>query len=294
MGGHYRAYIEKRFSGETMALIQQANTIIGEYENKGFSLTLRQLYYQFVARGLLGNTQANYNRLGSVISDGRMAGLISWTAIEDRTRNLRGTNTYTRPSEVLVAARAAYTLDKWEDQPMRPEVWIEKDALIGVIEPVCRELQVDYFGCRGYNSQSEQWRAGQRFARYFQKGQRPIIFHLGDHDPSGIDMTRDNQERLSLFAGVQVQVVRLALNFSQVEEHAPPPNPTKMTDSRAPDYVAKYGTESWELDALSPELISGLIRDAVLRVRDEALWDAALAREAADRDVLDLIVEENT
>jgi hypothetical protein len=153
---------------------------------------------------------------------------------------------------------------------------------------------VDYFACRGYNSQSEQWRAGQRLARYVQKGQRPIIFHLGDHDPSGIDMTRDNTERLGLFAGTPVMVVRLALNMDQVRHYNPPPNPAKLSDSRARDYVSKFGDESWELDALDPRVIQRLIRENVERIRNESIWQEALADEAADLDEIDIMIERMT
>lgn len=290
--GTYLCYVPKEFKGARFERIGIANAIIAEYEANGLSLTLRQLYYQFVARGYLPNSQRSYDNLGSLISEARLAGLVSWTAIEDRTRNLRGVNTYASPGEMLEGAAAGYRRDLWAGQPWRPEVWIEKDALVGVISEICVELRVDFFACRGYNSQSEQWRAGQRFAGYLQKGQRPIVFHLGDHDPSGLDMTRDNRDRLTTFAGVPVTVARLALNKGQVERYNPPPNPAKLSDSRAAGYVADFGYESWELDALDPRTIRDLIAEAVAQVRDEALWDQALAREAADRDRLDRAIEE--
>lgn len=285
-------YVPKKFRQGDLNLIATANQIIKEYEDDGYSLTLRQLYYQFVARGIFENVLSNYNILGRVISEGRMAGLVSWTAIEDRGRNLMGLNTKKNIPDALASAKESYRRDLWLDQPCRPEVWVEKQALEGVIGNICNDLRVDFFATKGYNSQSEQWRAGMRFARYVQKGQRPIVFHFGDHDPSGIDMTRDNQERLSLFAGVPITVIRLALNMEQVERYNPPPNPAKMTDSRAADYVEKYGEESWELDALDPPTIQALISDAVGRFRDEDKWSAALAQEAADRDNLDTMIEE--
>jgi hypothetical protein len=287
------AYTTKKFSQATLDTIHQANQIIRRYEAQGLVLTLRQLYYQFVARGLMPNSDASYNRLGTIVSDGRLAGLISWAAIEDRTRFLRGLSHYSHPAQAIAAVRKQYRRDLWATQPWRPEVWIEKDALVGVIEGICHELRVSFFACRGYSSQSEQWRAGRRFARRVQAGQRPIVFHLGDHDPSGIDMTRDNQERLSMFAGVQVQVVRLALNMDQVLQYNPPPNPVKLTDSRATSYRSEYGTEeSWELDALEPTVLRDLIADAVGRIRDERLWDEALRREAEDCRLLDEMTEE--
>lgn len=288
----FRCYQPKDFSQASLIQIEQANKIIQEYEGRGYSLTLRQLYYQFVARGLLDNVPANYNQLGKLVSDGRMAGLISWTAIEDRTRNLRGLRTMEKPSDALKAARADYALDLWQGQDWRPEVWIEKDALVGVIGAICDKLRVNFFACRGYNSQSEQWRAAQRFADYIRRGQRPIIFHLGDHDPSGLDMTRDNRDRLSLFVGAPVQVVRLGLNRDQIEQYNPPPNPAKVTDSRAKAYMAEHGDSSWELDALDPAVISKLIEDAVLRIRDKRQYDKMLAQEAADLDYLDILIDE--
>lgn len=284
-------YADIKFRETDLALLGKAVKIVEQYEEAGYAMSLRQLYYQLVARGHIENSQQSYTKVGRLISDGRMAGLVSWTAIEDRGRNLMGLATQLSPKEAVKAARAEYRRDLWEDQPYRPEMWEEKQALEGVIGPVCDEERINFFSTRGYNSMSEAWRAGQRFARYIQRGQRPVVFYLGDHDPSGIDMTRDVEERLTLFCGVPVQVIRLALNMDQIREVNPPPNPAKMSDSRAADYVAKYGDESWELDALSPDYLGTLIRNAVGAFRDAKLWDAALAREAADLDELDNVVE---
>lgn len=290
--GHYRKYRDINFRAAALEMIDQANKIIAEYEAQNLDLTLRQLYYQFVGRGLLGNTDKNYKQLQSVISDGRIAGLVSWTAIEDRTRNLMGLDNFSSPGQAINRLARAYRRDLWAEQPWRPEVWVEKEALVGVIQGICNELRVDFFACRGYNSQSEQWRAGQRFARYQMKGQRPIVFHLGDHDPSGLDMTRDNRDRLEMFAGVPVMVQRLALNMKQVEELNPPPNPAKLTDVRAAAYVEEFGDSSWELDALSPTYIRDLIRDAVRRVRDEELWELSLGKEMSEVRLMEQFAED--
>lgn len=290
--GVYLRYIDKRLGDASMVIIGQALQIIFEYDKQGLDLTLRQLYYQFVARGLLRNSQSEYNRLGSIISDGRLCGLLPWDKLVDRTRGLSGHETYETPKAFLKEVIPQYKRDLWQDQAWRPEVWVEKEALTGVVSGICSQLRVDFFACRGYNSQSEQWRAGQRLAQYISKGQRPIIFHLGDHDPSGIDMTRDNRERLEMFAGTPVIVQRLGLNMDQVEELQPPPNPTKLSDSRAEGYVQRFGYESWELDALDPTYIRNLIDDAVTRIRDEEVWGRSLAREVNDRDRLQTLAEE--
>lgn len=289
--GHYVAYVPRDFRADALLRIETANKIIVEYERKGMPLTLRQLYYQHVARGLLPNHPREYAKLGDLINDGRLAGLISWTAIEDRGRNLKGLATQISPVQAVKNILPSYRIDKWHNQEWRPEVWVEKTALEGVVGSICNTLQVDFFACHGYNSQSEQWRAGRRFAGYLAKGQRPIVFHLGDHDPSGIDMTRDNRDRLTMFCGHPVLVVRIALNMDQVERYKLPPNPAKLTDTRATGYIAKYGDESWELDALDPEVIRDLIKENLLRIRNEDKWNEALTEEAHDKLDLESMIE---
>lgn len=284
-------YENKRFNDARLEMIEKVNQIITKFETQGYILTVRQIYYQFVKNAWIPNTEQSYNILQSVINDGRLAGLISWTAIEDRERNLMGLKHYNSPAEALREMKAEYRLDLWQGQSFRPEVWVEKKALEGVIGRICNELRVDFFACKGYNSQSEQWRAGQRFANYIRRGQRPIVFHLGDHDPSGIDMTRDNRERLEMFAGYPIIVQRIALNMDQIEELQPPPNPAKVTDSRAADYIAKYGESSWELDALDPQYISDLIENALLQIREEEKFDAMLQKEVDDKMLFDEFIE---
>lgn len=281
------SYVERRFSPGSLAVIEQANEIIDEYAAQGFDLTLRQLYYQFVSRDLLANRQREYKRLGSIVNDARLAGLIDWERIVDRTRELKKNNHWESPAEIVQACAKQFRIDRWATQPVRPEVWIEKDALIGVIEGVCRELDVSYFSCRGYTSQSEMWTAAQRLIEYTVEGQTPIIIHLGDHDPSGLDMTNDIERRMTLFFEHEgwdpPEVRRIALNMDQVEEYGPPPNPAKITDSRAEACINKHGTESWELDALEPGVMADLIRHEVLGVRDEDLWEEKDEEESRGR-----------
>ncbi|HEV8670973.1 MAG TPA: hypothetical protein VGS01_09595 [Candidatus Limnocylindria bacterium] len=285
------AYIERRFAAGTLDVIDKANTIIAEYAAQGFVLTLRQLYYQFVSRDFIANKQTEYDRLGSIINDARLAGLIDWEAIEDRTRELESVSHWNEPSEIVSTAADSFRIDKWATQKIRPEVWIEKDALAGVFEGVCRELDVAYLSCRGYTSQSEMWRAGRRLARYRKLGQTPFILHFGDHDPSGIDMTRDIRERLEMFIGAKLRLLRVALNKDQVDQYDPPPNPAKMTDSRFAGYVAEYGDESWELDALEPATLAALVRAQIETVRDEAKWRKAVGEETEHRTSLAAIAE---
>ncbi len=265
-------YTPRKFSPASMGMINKANEIIAEYESQGFSLTLRQLYYQFVARDLIPNNIKSYKNLGSVINDGRLAGLIDWNHITDRTRSLKKRLHWTDPADIINAVARSYHIDMWANQKYRPEVWIEKDALAGVIESVCQELDVPYFSCRGYTSQSEMWVGAQRIENWSQdKDQIPVIFHFGDHDPSGKDMTRDIVDRLELFMG-GVKLERLALNMNQIQKYKPPPNPAKITDSRSTAYIAEFGSQSWELDALEPKVITDLIRKSVNALKDKKIW----------------------
>lgn len=279
-------YVERRFNGATRQVIDQANHIIDEYAAQGFDLTLRQLYYQFVARAILPNTVQSYKRLGGIISDARLAGLIDWDRITDRTRNIRALSHWSDPAEIIRACVHSFRLDKWGTQPYRVEVWIEKDALVGVFEDVCQELDVPLFSCRGYTSQSEVWSAGQRLRAYKRCGQSPVILHFGDHDPSGLDMTRDVEQRLVMFAGCAVDVKRLALTHDQVEEFDPPPNPAKETDARFAAYQQLHGDESWELDALDPATLAALVRDAVDELREVDAWETAVEQEEEARRLL--------
>lgn len=300
-------YTAKKFNAEHKTIVDRANAFIATYQAQGYTLTLRQLYYRFIAtdtfpqswvdaeynlKNGLGvdtkNTVKNYKKLGDIISAGRRAGLIDWDAIEDRTRNLRRITAWSSPAEIIAACAEQFDVDFWKDQDHRVEVWVEKDALIGILEPVCTELHVPYFSCRGYTSDSEVWAAAQRLARYdTAEGKVPLVIHLGDHDPSGKDMSRDILDRLRLFssnmAAAEIEVRRIALNWDQIEQYTPPPNPAKSTDARYKKYEEEFGDESWELDALDPDVIADLIRDAVRVLIDVDAWAAAEERRDEGR-----------
>lgn len=288
------AFIDKRFNNATKAVVAQANVILSEYIEQGFRVTLRQLYYQFVARGLLPNTGAAYSRLGRIISEARLLGLIDWDAIEDRTRNLQRLSCWDSPRDMVASCRDQFRLDLWADQAVYIEVWIEKEALVGVIADTCDRLRVPYFACRGYVSQSEMFDSAVR--RIMPRLDDPDtscdsarIIHLGDHDPSGIDMTRDIRDRLRLFTGLPITVERIALTLEQIKKYKPPPNPTKQTDSRSADYNRRYGYECWELDALTPGVLDDLIRHAVEPHIEPRRWRQAEAREDDERYLLEHI-----
>ncbi len=250
---------EFNFRSGTLAVIEQANAIIDEYQADGYDLTLRQLYYQFVARDLIPNSQSEYNKLGTTVNNGRLAGLIDWDAIKDRTREMHQNYHEISPEQAIKYTAKCFALDTRKTQDIYIEAWVEKEALVGVLERVCRELDIPWFACRGYVSQTAMYEAAMRCIR--QRRQEIVILHMGDHDPSGVDMTRDNNDRMVMF-GVDLTVERIALNMDQVEKYNPPPNPAKLTDSRCTGYIDRFGNKSWELDALDPKTLTALIRKA--------------------------------
>jgi hypothetical protein len=275
-------YVDRNFSAESLEVIDRADALCADYAAQGYNLTLRQLYYQFVSRAWIPNSQQSYKRLGSIVNDARLAGLIDWDHITDRTRNLESLAAWGSPSDIIDAVAAQYRTRRWADQPNYVEVWVEKEALADVVSRPADRWQVPYFSCRGYVSQSEMWGAAQRILNAEKRGKRAIIIHLGDHDPSGIDMTRDIRDRLEIF-GTGVRVRRIALTMEQVQQYDPPPNPAKLTDARAEGYIATYGDESWELDALDPATLDALIEDEILSWLDRRRWDAATEQMEEER-----------
>lgn len=265
--------------------VAQANRILDDYSRQGYTLTLRQLYYQFVAQGLTSeNTQQAYKNLGKLVTKARNNGLIDWLAIEDRGRGISGLYLYEEDERaVLDGLEYGLNLDLWERQESYVEVWVEKDALSNVMDRACRKWHVPYLATKGYLSASEAWRAGQRFERKRAEGKNVIMIHLGDHDPEGIDMTRDNEERLVKYSQGVATVTRIALTMAQVEEHNPPPNYAKASSSRFNGYVDNYGEECWELDALEPATLVDLIDSEIRKHVDMSIWQQTKDDEKHER-----------
>lgn len=263
-------YIDKTFSAERERIIREADEMMVSYAVDGYDLTLRQVYYQFVARDLFPddrrwtwtgtkwirdpdgtkNAEPNYKWLGKILNDARLAGRLAWDIMVDRTRELRHVSHWSSPGEILRLCAEQYRIDTRVDQSNYIEVWVEKDALAGIVLAACETLDLDSIICRGFVSQSAMWQAAQRFASH--RDQKAVLLYLGDHDPSGIDMVRDIRERLNETFQTAVEVVPIALTMEQVTALGCPPSPAKVTDSRYHAYRSEYGDDSWELDAMEP------------------------------------------
>lgn len=270
------AYKEFRFNAGTLALINTMDNIVREYVEQGFKLTVRQLYYQLVARDVIPNTLQSYKRAASILNEARLAGMIDWTIIEDRTREFVRRQRWESGADILEAAAQSYHMDMWVDQDTRCFVIIEKEALVGVLEPMCRKWDVPVLAARGYPSSTVIREFALEDIVPSVKDQHIVVFHCGDHDPSGIDMSRDLQERISLFSYQDIELRRIALNMDQIVQYSPPPNPAKTTDSRYDGYRRLYGDESWELDALPPTDLSKLVEDQIEAIVDMDLWTERL------------------
>lgn len=294
-------YEEWHPQGAILRMIDHSNTIIDSYAAQGYDLTVRQLYYRIIGLDLFPedrrwrqiedtkkwvrdpqgtkNAPPNYKWLGGFISKGRMAGMIDWNSIVDRTRSMDENAHWTSAQEILDNAAAGFALNKWAGQPHLPFVMCEKEALSGILHPVCKENDIPFSANRGYSSSSHLYQVAMKLRRLQDAGQTPVILYFGDHDPSGLDMDRDVWERISKLGDFSLEVTRLALTMEQIEKLQPPPNPTKITDSRADAYIQQYGVESWELDALDPAMLAQIAKDAILSWRDDEAWNALLEEE---------------
>lgn len=270
-------YISKNFSRQSYDLIDYMDALIEDYQAQGYVLTVRQLYYQLVARGVIENTLQSYKRTANLINDAKLAGLLDWDAIEDRTREFQVNPHWSDGSSIIRSAAHSYGQDMWTNQSCRVFVVIEKEALIGVLQGLCSKWDVPILAARGYPSGTVLRDFAERhLIPAIEADQHVQVLHLGDHDPSGIDMTRDLIERLQLFTRsylTEDNLDRIALTMDQVEEIRPPENPAKTTDSRFASYRRQYGTSSWELDALTPQYLNQLVGDHIEQWVDLSCWE---------------------
>lgn len=291
-----QAYIKKRFSEQRLRLLGVINAILSDYDAQSLDLSLRQLYYQLIATAYdklpddwidpktgSKNNIKSYKKVGDLVNDGRLAGYIDWDLLKDRGREVDRLPMWDDPVDRLEWAAKTHRLNKWRDQATALWVMIEKQALEGVMIPICRRLEVPFIANKGYSSASSMYEIGREMLWHRRNGQEIHVLYLGDHDPSGLDMTGDVKKRLEMFSEGCVDVDRLALNFDQVQTYNPPPNPAKETDSRYKAYRDEWGEECWELDALTPTVLTALVREAVESYRDDDAWSQSLEQQEIER-----------
>lgn len=251
--------VQKRITKKRRQLIESIDAIASEYSAQGMRITVRQVYYQCVSRGIMPNSKKEYEKISDLVADGRMAGLIDWDAIEDRTRYKRANAHWDSPQEIIRAAAKQYRIDTRATQPNYVEAWVEKDSLVSILEQTCSRLDVPCFSCRGFPSITALHEAAERF----RDKENAIILYAGDHDPSGLKIPQVITERFADFE-VNVQLHRIGLTLEQIRELDLPSFPAKQSDNNFKEYFMNTGlTESWELDALSPDTLSAMFENAI-------------------------------
>jgi len=278
---------------ETVAAVNQ---VINQYS---IPLTLRQIYYRLVAGGLIPNRRSAYNGLSAQLVKAREMREVPESRIVDRSRSIED-RAYDSPEDFLDAAiwttENRFFYRYWKTQDVYCEAWVEKDALAQVIAGAVEELNTIVAPSRGYSSYSYIRDAVRRFQKNRGEAERVVILYFGDHDPSGLDMTRDLQDRFNAYSRgflFTVEVKRIALSFDQVQEYDLIPNPTKITDSRAGGYIAKYGDECWELDAIEPDELVRLVRESAEgEVTDWETWDELKVQDEKEREEIRRAIKE--
>lgn len=284
-------YRDIKLSKDNKVRLQTINSIIQEYQDDGYVLTLRQLYYQLVSRDVIPNQQKEYAKLSKLLKEGRMSGIVDWSAIEDRLREPEKPASFDSPEDILQAGINQYQVPRMEGQSNYLEVWVEKDALSGVLKRITEKYHVPIVVNRGYSSITAMHDAFDRFTRAMQgDADRITVIYLGDYDPSGIDMIRDVKNRILEFSQqdniYDFEIAPIALTRKQIEQYDPPPNPAKMTDPRAGKYVSEHGTTSWEVDALPPKVLNKTLEDAIVKRIDVSMYENMVAKEAGDKERL--------
>lgn len=254
-------------------IIENAVEIIDRYEPG--ELTLRALHYQLVGRGMT-NSMQRYKRVVAAMEVARWDGQVDFETFSDLDREVVGatdaeptnvTSAITTGEQQVRAWMQAYNKNRWENQPIYPELWIEKKALQSIFAPVTSSNDVGLFPVKGYPSLTALYEAAQRFKEHTENGKECVILYFGDYDPSGEDIPRSIHENLTRM-GVEVDVRRFALFEYQVRDWKLPPAPTKETDSRTANWD---GIGQVELDAVPLEQLRRMAQDAINSVFDTDL-----------------------
>jgi len=277
------------------ATVHAVNKVINEYD---FRLTVRQIYYRLVSPPfqLFSNSLRSYKNLIRILTKARERGDVDWTRIEDRRRHTsEGESGYDSVEDYLKSWANAldnlglhYNRKRWTAQHKIVQVWVEKEALASLFEQATAPYGVVVFPTVGYSSLTMFMEALQQFQRTEKD---IVILDYRDHDPSGVDMTRDVRDRLAKYAGIlcyddvaeRLEIKRVALTIDQVRSLGLSPNPTKKADKRSPAYIAQYGDQCWELDAYPPDQLRQLIEDAIRGEIDLGAWDRVGEESASER-----------
>ena len=267
-------------------IIEKSIPIVQSYDQ---NITLRGLHYRLVVLEGMTNTMKNYKRVVSAMIQARWDGLLDFSDFVDHDRETLGeteskdTDVYEKIDDARDQIKAwmrIYSKNRWENQPVYPEVFIEKKALIGVFQDVCRKNAIALNPCKGYPSLTFINDAAGRFQEAINNGKEPVILYFGDYDPSGEDIPRSIEDNLARM-GVIVEVRRIALMEQQVLDWDLPPAPAKITDSRTATWD---GLGQVELDAVEPNELMSMCQHAIDEVFDDELHIDLLNTESKEKE----------
>jgi hypothetical protein len=259
----------------TTRFIEQALEVLEREE----PMTIRQLFYRLVSARVIENTLSGYRRVSWTLTKIRKDGRCPFDWIVDRSRPEYTPSVWEDAKEYLTMCKVGYRKDYWHDQPKYVEVWVEKDAIVGAIEPVTDELGVPIRVGRGFLSTTRVAEIAKMLARV---GKGKHIFYLGDHDPSGQCIEQEVKGRILSLGSKPFKLVRLAIHPEDITKFDLPPLRVKDSDSRTAKFTAKYGSECVELDALPPAELRRRLRAAIEALLDVEKWDRAALVEKVE------------
>ena len=270
-----------RSSRRTRAEIDHIRAVIHDVLRADNPMTARQVFYRLVSLSVIGKTEAEYK--GTVIrllGEMRLSGDLPFGWLADNTRWMRKSRSFDSAGEALRITAQTYRRAIWSNQPAYVEVWLEKDALAGVLLEVTDPYDVPLMVTRGYASLSYLYEAARALAAQAKPAH---IYYFGDHDPSGLDITRATEQRLRQFAPeAEIHFKRVAVTTQQIRDFGLPTRPTKRSDTRARTFVG----DSVEVDAIEPRMLRDLARACIERHLDAAALRTLELAEREERSLL--------
>ena len=263
---------------KTIELIGQVKEILDSYS---MALTIRQLYYQLVAKQIIPNNLNSYKNLDAVLSKARKSNRLDFDAFTDRLRTPIKNSSWLNLNDFILTVKRSYSKDKWENQENYVEVWLEKDALAGIFEPITQKYDVNLLVGRGYQSLSSLNDAAKRFP-----DKNIFILYFGDFDPTGLDIPRSAEENLEECFDISLNFERISLTEKEIDEFKLPPAPAKTTDSRTYAFVQEHGNIAVELDALPPDVLEEKIEENIKEYLNFEQFEKDLRVEQRERNKL--------
>ncbi len=244
-------------------------------------MTVRQVFYRLVSTGVIAKSEGEYkSTVVRLLGEMRRAGEIPFSWIADTTRWMRKPTTYSSLENMLKRTAEAYRRSVWDNQEAYVEIWLEKDALAGVLYEATSVWDVPLMVTRGYPSLSYLHSAAEAIAA---QDKPTYLYYFGDYDPSGLDIPRKVECDLREFAPyADIEFERVAVSPAQIASMNLPTRPTKRTDSRAKGFIG----ESVEVDAIPPKVLRDIVSDCITRHVDERSYEALLHAEKSERSSL--------